>query len=235
MTGRMNNHFLLLMTFLMLILPATGKVYRLFGGGGDAFHNGSLPWETAYVTKMTVNGRPATVKVYSARFSEPVVNQLKARFEEMGAEVQVSRSAGGGAAGRAVFPDQNVGFLVLRPPQEPVQQIIIYEPTGKQGNPAKMPIPKYSRATVRTVISDDDTGTYLATLDTASSATETHSFYAKAMQGDGWRLVSPALIKNGTVTGMAVYEKKSKVCYIQATEQIGGSNSITLLVKGGAL
>lgn len=222
---------------LMLVVPASGKVFRLFGGGTgvqDRFHNGSLPWDKAYVTQMSVNGRPATVRVYAARHSEPVVGQLKARFEQLGAKVQVSRTENG-ATGRAIFPDQTVGFLVLKPPQEPLQQIFVYEPTGRKVSPAKMPVPEYSRATVRSVITDNDTGTYLATLETASSCTEAHAFYAEAMQGAGWKIVAPALVKNGRISGMAVYEKKSKVCYVQAVDRMDGSNTITLLVKGGTL
>ncbi|QBG48017.1 hypothetical protein EGM51_11640 [Verrucomicrobia bacterium S94] len=212
-------------------------MFRLFGGGaadGDRFHNGSLPWDKAYVTEMTVNGRPAVMRIYSARFSEPVVHQLKSRFEQMGAQVQVQENENG-ATGRAVFPDQSVGFLVLKPPQQPTQQIFVYEPTGERGTSVKSPVPEYRRAKVRTTISDDKTGTYLATLETTSSATETHVFYAGALQGAGWKMISPALIKNGTVSGMAVYEKKSRVCYVQATDRMDGVNTITILVKGGAL
>ncbi len=225
----------LLSVVLALSLPAFGRVFRLFGGGGeDGFHNGTLPWDKAYVTQMTVNGRPATVRIYSARFSEPAVNQLKTRFEELGARVEMTRTEEG-AAGRAVFPDRALGFLVLRPPKEPTQQIFVYEPTGAPGRPAKPPVPEYPRATVRTTVTDEDTGTFLATFDTASSATETHVFYAEAMTAAGWKMVAPALIKDGTVTGMAVYERKSQVCYVQATDRVGGPNMITLLVKGGAL
>lgn len=227
----------LLVLSLTLVFPVSGKVFRLFGGGdggADTFHNGSLPWSKVYVTQMTVNGRPAKMRIYSARYSEPVVDQLKTRFEELGARVQVSRSEQG-ANGRAVFTDHALGFMVLKPPEEPTQQIFIYEPTGEAGKAAKPPIPEYNRATVRTTISDDETGTYLATLDTTSSATESHAFYAKALQAQGWTIVAPALVKNGTLSGMAVYEKKSKVCYVQTTDRTDGANMITLLVKGGTL
>ena len=226
---------MLLIATCLLTIPASGKVFRLFGSGAeDGFQNGSLPWDTAYKTEMSVNGRPATVKVYSARHSEPVVNQLKHRFEQLGAKVQVSRSTEG-ATGRAVWPDRVVSFIVMKPPQQPVQQIVIYEPTGKQKRPARLPLPDYSRATVRSTITDDETGTYLATLETSASCTEAHVFYAEALQGEGWKLVAPALIREGTVRGMAVYEKKSKICYVQSVDQVGKPNTITLLVKGGAL
>lgn len=225
----------LLSVSLLLVFPVSGKVFRLFGGGGeDAFQNGSLPWDTAYQTEMTVNGRPAVVSVYSARHSEPAVNQLKSRFEQLGATVQLARSDGG-ASGRAVWPDRSVGFLVVKPPKEPAQQIFIYEPTGRQERAAKMPVPEFNRAKVRNTITDDETGTYLATLQTAASCTEVHSFYAGALQAEGWEIVAPALIKDGRVSGMAVYQKKRKICYVQAVDRVGGLNLITLLVKGGAL
>jgi len=215
--------------------PLSAKVFRLFGAGGqDAFQNGSLPWDAAYKTEMTVNGRPAVVKIYSARQTEPVINQLKTRFEELGATVQVARSPDG-ATGRAVWPDRTVGFLVMKPPKEPVQQIFIYEPTGKQGRPAELPVPDYNRATVRTTISDDVTGTYMATLETSASATEAHTFYAGAMPATGWEMVAPALVKNGRISGMAVYQKKSKICYIQVADRINSASTITLLVKDGTL
>ncbi|MDF7801611.1 hypothetical protein P4C99_19190 [Pontiellaceae bacterium B1224] len=226
---------MLLSISFLLVFPVSGKVFRLFGGAGeDAFQDGTLPWDTAYRTEMSVNGRPAVVTVYSARYSEPVVNQLKKRFEQLGATVQLVQS-GDGATGRAAWPDRTAGFMVVKPPQEPVQQIFIYEPTGKQERAAEMPVPDFNRAKVRNTITDDDTGTYLATLQTSASCTEVHSFYASALQAEGWEMVAPALVKNGRISGMAVYQKKQKICYVQAVDRVGGLNLITLLVKGGAL
>jgi hypothetical protein len=235
MKMKFNIILLLASASMLLAVPASGKVFRLFGGGTqDAFQNGSLPWDTAYVTTMSVNGRPANVKVYSARYSEPVVEQLKSRFEQLGAKVQMG-STSEGTTGRAVWPDHTIGFLVLKPPLEPTQQILIYEPVGKQERPAKLPVPEFNRATIRSTVTDDETGTFLATLNTSASCTEVHSFYAGALQAEGWKLVAPALVKNGRISGMAVYEKKSKVCYVQAVDRIDGPNMITLLVKGGTL
>jgi hypothetical protein len=228
--------FLWVAVLSCITFPVSGKVFRLFGGGegNDSFLNGSLPWDYAYETQMTVSGRPATMRVYSARFSEPVVQQLKSRFEQLGATVEINPSEMG-ATGRAIFPDQTISFLILKPPQEPTQQIFIYEPTGEQQRAEKMPVPDFNRATIRSVITDDETGTYLATLDTSASSTEAHSFYGKALQAEGWKMVAPGLIKNGRISGMAVYEKNSKVCYVQAVDRVDGPNMITLLVKGGTL
>jgi hypothetical protein len=222
--------------YLSVLPSASAKVFRLFNGGAhDAFQNGSLPWDSAYQTKMTVNGRSAIVKIYAARFSEPVVEQLKRRFEDLGAKVMIARSEQG-ATGTARWPDRSAGFIVISPAGEPLQQIVVYEPESeKKGSPAKLPIPDFHRATVRTTISDDKTGTFFGTLETSASATETHAFYARALQAEGWKMVAPAMVSDGTISGMAVYQKKKKICYVQAVDRMGGSNTITLLVKGGAL
>ena len=98
-----------------------------------------------------------------------------------------------------------------------------------------MPVPEFNRAKVRNTITDDETGTYSATLETSASCTEVHSFYAGALQAEGWEMVAPALVKDGRISGMAVYQKKRKICYVQAVDRVGGLNLITLLVKGGAL
>lgn len=218
------------------LLPVSGKVFRLFGTGGrDVFNNGSLPWEHAYQTRMTVNGKPSTVHMYSARYSEPVVEQLKQRFAELGATVQVARSEEG-ATGVARWPDQTASFIVLAQPGEPSQQIFIYQPEpGAVAKPATLPVPDNPRSRVLTTVSDDDTGTFLATLETSASATETHAFYARALPGAGWQLVAPALVKDGTISGMAVYQRKKQICYVQATDRMDGLNMITLLVKAGTL
>jgi hypothetical protein len=219
-----------------IILPASGKVFRLFGGSdGDAFQNGSLPWDSAYRTQMTVNGRKATVKIYAARYTEPVEEQLKRRFEDLGAQVLMARSESG-ATGTAKWPDRSVGFIVMSPPGEPLQQIVIYEPEpGTKGVPGRLPVPAYPQGKVVNVISDDDTGTLYATLESSASATDAHSFYARELPAQGWSMVAPAMVRHGTISGMAVYQKKKKICYVQATDRVGGLNMITLLVKGGAL
>ncbi|MCF7849210.1 MAG: hypothetical protein K9M45_10185 [Kiritimatiellales bacterium] len=221
---------------LILVAPGSAKVFRWLGpGGNDELNNGSLPWESAYQTKMTVNGRKSIVKLYSARHSEPVVDQLKARFEAMGAKVTVARSSGG-ATGVARWPDRNAGFLIISPPGEPVQQIIVYQPEpGSFAKQVSFPVPEYQRGRVLSTLSDDQNGTFLATIETTDSATEVHSFYAGSLIGNGWEMAAPALVKNGTISGMAVYTKKKEVCYVQAADRPGKPNIITLLVKGGAI
>ncbi len=241
MIRRLNSFFLPLNLSIAILIaaiavPVSGKVFRLFGGTDpEVFLNGTLPWDHAYRTQMTVNGRQATVNMYAARYSEPVVEQLKNRFEEMGAKVQVARSEHG-ATGRAVWPDRVIGFIVMSPPSEPMHQVFIYEPeSGDRSAPARFPVPEYRNGTTRTTISDDDTKTFMAIAETYDSSTDIHSFYSRELQGSGWSLVAPATARNGTIGGMAVYMKGSQVCYVQSTDKPGQPNMVTLLVKGGRL
>ncbi len=211
------------------------KVFRGLGPAPDELNNGTLPWENATRTKMTVNGRLAMLHVYSARYTEPVVEQLRARFEALGAKVMILRSRDG-ATGTAKWPDREARFLVLAPHTEPRKTIIVYyTQPGQKPVKVRFPVPEYVRGKISTTISDDDTGTFMATIQTADSATDIHTFYARVLQAEGWRMVVPATVHNGSVRGMAAYEKKRKICYVQATDRPGELNMITLLVKRGVL
>jgi hypothetical protein len=236
MTRSAKSPFRVLVAAAMLVAPAAqAKVFRRGGAAPDELNNGSLPWENAYRANMTVNGRPARMHIYSARFSEPVVEQLKARFQSLGATVRVAGSRDG-ATGTAVWPDREASFIVLAPHDQPRQTIMVYFPeAGKKTGKVVFPVPEFKRGKTLTTISDDDTNTFLATIETPVSATEAHSFYAGALQGEGWTLAAPALVDNGTISGMAVYQKKERVCYVQATDRMAGLNMVTLLVKGGTL
>lgn len=211
------------------------KVFRGLGPAPDELNNGNLPWETASRTKMTVNGKSAMVHIYSARYTEPVVEQLRGRFEALGAKVTVMASRDG-ATGVAKWPDREARFIVLAPHSEPRKHIIVYyTKPDAVSKKVRFPVPEYARGKTRTTISDDDSGTFLATIDTSDSATDIHTFYAQALQGSGWKMVVPATVNNGTVQGMAAYQKKKKICYVQAVDRLGEPNMITLLVKGGSL
>jgi len=234
------RHFHLRLSVLcsIAVLATVDSQARVFRGSRpapDELNDGSLPWENATRTKMTVNGRPAMMHLYSARYTEPVVEQLRARFEALGAKVMILRSDDG-ATGTAKWPDREARFIVLAPRTEPRKTIIVYySHPEKTPEKVRFPVPEYVRGTVATTISDDDTGTFLATIQTPDSATDIHTFYARVLQAEGWRMVVPATIHNGTVRGMAAYQKKKKICYVQATDRPGKLNMITLLVKRGAL
>lgn len=220
---------------VLFAMTSPAKVFRGMGSAPDELSNGSLPWENAIRTKMTVNGHSAMMHIYSARYTEPVVEQLRARFEALGAKVVILRSPDG-ATGTAKWPDREARFLVLAPQAEPRKTIIVYyTQPGETPRKVRLPVPEYVRGKILTTISDDDTGTFLATLQTTDSATDIHAFYARTLQAKGWAMVAPATVHNGTIRGMATYQKKKKICYVQAAERPGELNMITLLVKGGAL
>lgn len=219
----------------LVVLSPQAKVFRGSRSAPDELNNGSLPWETATRTQMTVNGQPAKMHIYSARYTEPVVEQLRARFEALGAKVEILKSRDG-ATGTAKWPDREARFLVLAPHSEPRKTIIVYyTQLGKTPRKVRFPVPEYVRGKVVTTISDDDTGTFLATIQTADPATDIHTFYAQSLLAKGWEMVVPATVHNGSVQGMAVYQKKKKICYVQAVDRPGKLNLITLLVKRGAL
>jgi len=236
MRPRSSHFWVVCAIAVVLAAPSLqAKVFRGSRPAPDELNNGSLPWETATRTRMTVNGRPAMMHVYSARHTEPVVEQLRARFEALGAKVLILRSPDG-ATGTAKWPDREARFLVLAPHTEPRKTIIVYYPQpSKPPRKVRFPVPEYVRGKVATTIIDDDTGTFLATIQTADSATDIHTFYARSLLADGWKMVVPATVHNGTVRGMAAYQKKKKICYVQATDRPGELNMITLLVKRGAL
>lgn len=226
---------LLLPLLLFVAVAADARVFRWKGAAPDELNNGNLPWETAYRTKMTVNGQPARMHVYSARYNEPVVAQLKARLETLGAEVQVSRSPDG-ATGSAVWPDRRAGFIVLSPHDQPQQTVMVYFPeAGKAKREVVFPVPEYTRGRRRTTVSDDGSNTFLAVVESNDSPTEIHGYYARELPAAGWELVAPAVVADGTVRGMAVYRKKNKICYVQAVGRTGQPSMLTLLVKGGSL
>jgi hypothetical protein len=42
-------------------------------------------------------------------------------------------------------------------------------------------------------------------------------------------------VSHGTIRGLATYQKKNRICFIQASKRKGGLNMITVLVKKGTL
>lgn len=226
-----------LLALLVLVVPVSGRVFRSLGPTKvPELNNGLYPWENAYQTTMTVNGKPTEMRLYSVRFSQPVVEQLKGRFEDLGAAVVLNETPDG-ATGMAKWPDgQEARFLVLSPASEPRHLVFVFYPEpGSNQDEVRFPVPKYDRGTVESTVSNEKTDTFSATLSTPDSATQVHSFYASRMAAEGWTLVAPATVGNGTIGGMAVFMKRSQVCYVQSTDKPGQPNMVTLLVKGGRL
>lgn len=216
---------------------ATAKVFRFLGPAKNPeLNNGRYGWESAYKTQMTVNGRPSEVRLYSARFDDPVLDQLKTRFEEQGAKVALVQTPGG-ATGVALWPDgKEARFLVLSPATEPRQLIFVFYPElGSSPKNVRLPVSKYPGSTTEFTVSNDETKTFFASFSTMASATELHTFHASALAAEGWKLLTPALVRDGSISGMAVFQKGKKVCYVQAVNRPGRLNTVTLLVKGGKL
>ena len=69
----------------LALSPVYGRVFQVVGQVPGQLNTVGLPWDSAYQTTMTVNGRKRLVHVYSARYTEPVVEQLKNQFELQGA------------------------------------------------------------------------------------------------------------------------------------------------------
>jgi hypothetical protein len=219
----------------LMLSPVSGRVFRVTGGVAGQLNTVGLPWDSAYQTTMTVNGRKRLVHVYSARYTEPVVEQLKNQFEFQGAEVSLWPTPSG-ATGIAKWPDHEARFIVLSPKSQPNHIIFVFYPEeGAAQEVPRFPVPVYERGQVKNTVMDDDTGVFMATIETPDSSTQIHSFYQNVLSGSGWNLVLPANVKNGTVSGMAIYQKKKKICYVQATHHSGASNILTLLVKGEKL
>jgi len=217
------------------ILPVSARVFRIVGQtGGHRLNTDFFQWTEAYTTRMTVNGRKYDLYLYSARYTEPVVAQLRDGFEQLGAKVRISETSDG-ATGSATWPEGEARFLVLSPASRPNHLIFLFYPEGGTAASTSFPVPKYPRGKVLGTVSNDKTGTLLITAETTDSPTEVHSFYAGALSAQGWKMVAPATVVNGCISGMAVYTKKKKVCYVQATERRGKPNMITLLVKGGTI
>lgn len=222
---------------IILVTVVSAEVFRINPAGASSpkLNNGVYRWENAYTTTMTVNGRKSEVELYSVHPAEPIVAQLKDRFEQMGAHVTLSVGPDG-ATGTAQWTDREARFLVLSP-QEIDRQLVfvVYPELGTVPKPVTFPVPSYPDAAVCQTISDDKSGMFLATLSTTDAAAEVHRFYAEQMAATGWRQGTAAPAVNGAPSGMAVYTRGSEVCYVQAVDRTGRDNRITLLVKDGKL
>lgn len=222
---------------IILVTVVSAEVFRTNPVGASALklNNGVYRWENAYTTTMTVNGRKSDVELYSVHIAEPVLAQLKDRFEQMGASVSITPGPDG-ATGIARWPAREARFLVLSPPEIDRQLVFVFYPElGTVPNPVNFPVPKYRDAAVFQTISDDESGMFLATLSTMDEAAGVHRFYAEQMAAEGWIQMAAAPAINGAPSGMAVYVRGTEVCYVQAVDRLGRDNMITLLVKGGKL
>ncbi|MCF7817141.1 MAG: hypothetical protein K9M54_04600 [Kiritimatiellales bacterium] len=227
---------ILCMLPLACLVPriADGRVFRAVGVREGHLNTVGLPWEFAYHTTMNVNGCRNEVQVYSARFHEPVPEQLKSRFEAQGAEV-VLRQTADSTFGIAKWPGSEVRILVLSPASQPSQMVFLFYP--ESGTPAaapRFPVPGYPGGTAGNTVCDEDTHTYCTTIETRDSATQVHSFYAGMLAGEGWTPVIPPG-RSGAQEGMAIFRKRERICCVLAKDRSHGLSRVTLLVKDSGL
>ncbi|MEE9367905.1 MAG: hypothetical protein V3V05_03470 [Pontiella sp.] len=224
------NH-ILLAVLLCGSYPVMGKVFREIGVADGRLNTAGLPWGFAYKTKMNVNGQQTDLYVYSARFNEPVVAQLKDQFEAQGAKVVISETKDG-AQGLATWDDRKARILVLSPDSQPNQMVFIFYPEPGKGRAPRLPIPEYPSTSKGKTVMNEDSGSMCRTIETEDRPEQVQTFYAGALPADGWSMVIPP---GRGLSSMAVYQKKDRICSILATYRSDGPNRVTLLVKGGGL
>lgn len=232
---KFSQHIFIFFCLFLAVQLSSGRVWRVIGDRHGRLNVTGLPWATAYKTEMTISGVKNEVVVYSARYTQSVVDQLKNQFELQGARVTL-RKTNDGATGIASWADCEARFLVLSPVSQPTHTIFIFYPeSGKADCPASLPFPFYKNGEVVQSVSDDKSETYLVMIKTNDSSTDVHSYYAKTLLSEGWSLVVPARVADGSIRGMATYQKKNRICYVQSRDRVGQKNLITLLVKVGTL
>jgi len=225
--------------FLGLLLfgafGAEARVWRGLNSKDPLLSDGTLHWTVARRTKFTRNGKPLEMNLYTVRYTEPAVNQLKSRFEALGAKVVVVRGRDG-VTGVARWPNKKARFIVLTPRNDPLKYIIVtWSHPKKKSKKVRLSIPTYPRGKKPSTISDNGTHTVVISQQTTDSPSEIHSFYARKLTALGWKMVVPAIVSHGTIRGLATYQKKNRICFIQASKRKGGLNMITVLVKKGTL
>ncbi len=218
----------ILLALLVGILAADGRVFRALGVRAGQLNTAGLPLEFAYRTTMAVDGRRTEVHVYSARFNEPVVEQLRDQFEQQGFKAVFQETADG-AFGVAKGDGREARILVLSPDSQPNQMVFLFYPEVGNSGKSRFPIPGYPGGKMGRTVLDEDTHTICTTLETMDSAEQVHSFYAGVLAANGWK---PTIPRAG---GMAVFRKRNQVCCILAKGRPGEPNRVTLLVKGGGL
>jgi len=216
-------------------LGVQARVWRGLNAKDPLLSDGTLNWTVARRTKLTRNGKPLEMNLYTVRYTEPAVNQLKRRFEALGAKVVIVRGRDG-VTGVARWPNKKARFIVLTPRNDPHKYIIVtWSHPKKQAKKIKLSIPAYPRGKKPSTTSDDETHTVIISQRTSDSPSEVHSFYARTLTSAGWKMVVPAIVSHGTIRGLATYQKKNRICFVQVSKRKGGLNMITVLVKKGTL
>jgi hypothetical protein len=232
------SYFLVLIALLVFglaALPAPASVFRMEGKAWSGWMpTGGLPWEKAYETDMVVDGKTVSLHLYSARYTEPVLEQLKSALAAVGAEMTFSTTQTG-ITGIARKGDYELRVLVASPAGEPRHLVFLTYANPNESRPMKDPVVRYPNSRKLTATQNLSTGTDYLSLSTTDTAYQVHDFYEQQLLSDGWnRMTPPAVIREGA-TGMVVYQRKKKVCYIQVRQGKGISSTITILVKNGTM
>jgi len=141
-----------------------------------------------------------------------------------------------GVTGVARWPNKKARFIVLTPQNDPHKYIIVtWSHPKKRAKKVKLFVPTYPRGKKPTTISDDETHTVVMTQQTSDSPADVHAFYARKLTAEGWKMVVPAIVSHGTIRGLATYQKKNRICFVQISKHRGRLNMITVLVKKGTL
>ena len=220
---------ILLLALLAGLLPpaVSGRVFRITGDTRGRLNAAGLPWELAYETTMNVNGRRNDVVVYSVRYTEPVIEQLRARFEGQGATVQLDPQPDGGALGRAAWDGGEARILVLAPDTQPNNVVFLFYPESGRSRVPQSPVPDYPRGTEGSVVANEDTEAFCKSFTTMDSVDQVQRYYAEALARDGWRPVLPLRASGG----MAYFHRKESTCCVLAAAQKNGETVVTVLVR----
>lgn len=221
---------------LLLLLGGSGsvkgRVFRAVGIRAGRLNTVGLPWQFAYRTPLNVNGQKNDLYVYSARFNEPVVEQLRDQFEAQGAKVVISETKDG-AQGLAKWADREARILVLSPSTQPNQMVFLFYPEpGTVQAPPRLPVPEFPGAFAQKTVANESTGTLCATSQTEARPEQVQAFYAGVLSADGWSTVVPP--SQGTAR-MAIYQKQGRICCLFVAQQSAGPSRVTLLVNHGGL
>ncbi len=220
---------ILLIALVAVLLPwaAKSRVFQIVGNTRGRLNVVGLPWEEAYTTTMNVNGRKNDVVVYSANYSEPVAEQLKAQFELQGATVKIRKSPDGGAMGVAKWDGGEARILVLAPETPPNHLVFLFYPEAEASNKPKSPVPEYPRGRTTNTVFSEETKAFCKTLTTEDSVMQVQRFYVDALAREGWTPVLPMRLSGG----MTYFHRKEQTCCVLASRHNNGATVVTVLVR----
>lgn len=232
-------------TFRLLLLVCLGFWSEVPKANASVFSlegpswNGWVPldglgWEKAYETEMIVNGKRTMLHLYCTRYTEPVLTQLESRLGAMGATLKFT-ATGDGFAGAAWSGNREVKVLVSTPKGEPRHMIFLTYPDPNGRTTLKDPIDLYPGSKTSSSVANIKTGTHYLSLKTSDTPTQVQLYYERLLEEGGWKRMTPSVFGRGEVNGMAIFEKKRKVCYIQVRQTKVLSSTITILVKKGTM